>query len=78
MNELKKRYIKYFGVGSALPPKHIMKTLVEMRENGTYENKMEKMSLIFDRIKNEIEDATDEELTNDNIIFDINFDKEKD
>ena len=35
--EIIKKYIKYFGMNAPVPCFKIMKSLVEMKENGTYE-----------------------------------------
>ena len=35
--EIIKKYIKYFGMSEPVPRFKIMKSLVEMKENGTYE-----------------------------------------
>lgn len=77
MDELEKKYIELFGENSPIPPRHIMETLVEMKENGSYEEKMKKISENFDAIKNKIENITNEELTDNNIIFDVDFDDEE-
>ena len=76
MDELKKKYIKFFGEDSPIPPRHIMETLVEMKENGSYEEKMKKMAENFDEIKKRVENATNQKLTDKNIIFDVDFDDE--
>lgn len=77
MDELEKKYLKYFGEDSQIPPRHIMETLVEMKENGSYGNKMEIMFQNYDSIKKRIENVTNEELTDKNIFFEIDFNKEK-
>ena len=48
-----------------------METLVEMKENGSYEEKMKKMAENFDEIKKRVENATNQKLTDKNIIFDV-------
>ena len=50
-NELEKKYIKFFGSDAEKPPRHIMKTLVEMKENGTFEEKMKKVGENYEFIK---------------------------
>ena len=35
--EVISKYIKYFGMDAPVPPFETMKSLVEMKENGTYE-----------------------------------------
>ena len=76
MDELEKKYIKLFGEDSPIPPRHIMETLVEMKENGSYEEKMKKMAENCDEIKKRVENATNQKLTDKNIIFDVDFDDE--
>ena len=40
-NDLFKRYLKLFGNEPPFPPEHIMKTLVKMKEDGTFEKKLD-------------------------------------
>ena len=54
MDELKKILNLWRGL-SPIPPRHIMETLVEMKENGSYEEKMKKMAENFDEIKKRVE-----------------------
>ncbi len=77
MDQLEKKYFDLFGSDSPKPPRHIMKTLVEMRENGTFEDKMKKVEENYESIKKKIEDNTGEKLTKDHSMFDIDFEKEK-
>ena len=39
--DLFKRYLKLFGDEPPFPPEHIMKTLVKMKEDGTFEKKLD-------------------------------------
>ena len=43
MDKLEKKYFELFGSDFPKPPRHIMETLVEMKENGTFEEKMKKV-----------------------------------
>ena len=78
MDELKKKYLKLFGSDATIPPQHIMKTLIKMKQDGTFDNKMKAVSDNYEMIKNKIETETGEKLTKDHSIFEIDFDKEKD
>ncbi len=77
MDQLEKKYFELFGSDSPKPPRHIMKTLVEMKENGTFDEKMKKVEENYASIKKKIEDNTGEKLTKDHSMFDIDFEKEK-
>ena len=77
MDKLEKKYFELFGSDFPKPPRHIMETLVEMKENGTFEEKMKKVGENYEFIKKKIEDNTGEKLTKDHSMFDIDFEKEK-
>ena len=74
-NNLLNQYIKYFGKDATIPPEHIMKTLVEMKEKGTYDSNMKVIKKEFKSIKKKIEEKTGTKLDKDNPIFDVDFDK---
>ena len=78
MDELEKKYLKLFGSDAPIPPRHIMKTLVKMKQDGTFDNKMKAVADNYEMIKNKIETETGEKLTKDHSFFDIDFDKDKD
>ena len=78
MDELKKKYLELFGSDATIPPRHIMKTLVKMKQDGTFDNKMKAVSDNYEMIKNKIETETGEKLTKDHSVFKIDFDKAKD
>ena len=78
MDELEKKYLELFGSNAPIPPRHIMKTLVKMKQNGTFDNKMKAVADNYEMIKNKIETGTGEKLTKDHSVFEIDFDKEKD
>ena len=52
--DLFKRYLKLFGNEPPFPPEHIMKTLVKMKEDGTFEEKLNlvkgKRTKIYEKI----------------------------
>ena len=77
MDELEKKYLELFGSDAPIPPHHIMKTLVKMKQDGTFDNKMKAVADNYEMIKNKIETETVEKLTKDHSIFKIDFDKEK-
>ena len=78
MDKLEKKYQELFGSNAPIPPRHIMKTLVKMKQDGTFDNKMKAVADNYEMIKNKIETETSEKLTKDHSIFEIDFDKEKD
>ncbi|OUU18341.1 MAG: hypothetical protein CBB97_21090 [Candidatus Endolissoclinum sp. TMED37] len=75
--ELEKKYIKFFGVDAEKPPRHIMKTLVEMKENGTFEDKMKTIEKNYSSIKQKVEKSTGIKLSKDHPLFDIDFEKNR-
>ena len=68
-------YIKYFGDETPFPPEHIMKTLVEMKRDGIYNEKMEEFESFKDEVVGQIEDVSGEKLSLDHPLFDIDFSK---
>ena len=77
MDQLEKKYIKFFGEDAPKPPKHIMKTLVEMKEKGDFDEKMKVIEKNYDSIKEKIETKTGKKLSKNHPLFDIDFEKEK-
>ena len=75
--DLLKKYKMYFGDDAKIPPEHIMETLVEMKERGTYGSAMEKVALIYDDLDSKIEKATGQKITSDHSMFDINFNEDE-
>ena len=75
--DLFKRYLKLFGDNPPFPPEHIMKTLVNMKEDGTFK---EKLDLVKDnktkKIVNTIEKLSGEKMSLNHPFFDIDFDKD--
>mgnify|MGYP004163901511 CR=1 FL=1 len=74
-NELEKKYIKFFGADAEKPPKHIMKTLVEMKENGTFEDKIKIIEKNYSSIKQKVEKSTGIKISKDHPLLDIDFEK---
>jgi len=68
-NELFKKYVEHFGDEPPYPPEHIIKTLVEMKENGRYDEIMDKAPEITGMLEEEL----GEELTIDHPLFDVDF-----
>ena len=76
--QLFQRYLELFGKEPPFPPKHIMKSLVRMKEDGTFDEKLEILSgEKGQEIKNDIETKTGQKLSINHPIFDIDFDKEE-
>ena len=76
-NDLFKRYLKLFGDEPPFPPEHIMKTLVKMKEDGTFEKKLDLIK--GDKTKkivNTIEKISGEKMSLNHPFFDIDFDKD--
>ena len=75
--DLFKRYLKLFWDEPPFPPEHIMKTLVKMKEDGTFE---EKLNLVkgkrTKKIVNTIEKISGEKMSLKHPFFDIDFDKD--
>ena len=71
-------YINYFGDEPPFPPEHIMKTLVEMKRNGIYDEKMEEFESFKDEVVGQIEDVSGEKLSLDHPLFDIDFTEDRD
>ena len=75
--DLFKRYLKLFGDEPPLPPELIMKTLVKMKVDGTFEDKL---NLVkgnkTKKIVNTIEKISGEKMSLKHPFFDIDFDKD--
>ena len=71
--DLLERYIKYFGNTPPFPPEHIMETLVEMKEDGTYGDFMETIYPKLDEIEKKIEKISGEKMSLNHTFFDINY-----
>ena len=75
-DELLKKYQLLFGEDAPIPPEHIMKSLVEMRENGTFEKKMKAFEEIYPEAKEKFKEKFGIELGPDDPFFDIDFEKD--
>ncbi len=75
--ELLKKYKLLFGKNAPIPPDHIMKTLVEMKEDGSFQEKIEKIKEHYPEIKKKFKNEIGRDLTPDDPFFDIDFSKDK-
>ncbi len=72
--ELLKKYIYYFGDKPPLPPKHIMESLVRMKDDGTFDEKLKAVSSLRGEFKEKIEEVSREKMSINHPIFDKRFD----
>ena len=72
--ELLKKYIYYFGDKPPLPPKHIMESLVRMKDDGTFDEKLKAVSSIKGKLIDKIEEVSGEKTSIKHPIFDEKFD----
>ena len=68
--KLLKKYIHYFGDKPPFPPKHIMESLVRMKDDGTFDKKLNAISKIGDNVRAEIEEISQEKMSINHRIFD--------
>jgi len=61
--ELLKKYIYYFGDKPPFPPKHIMESLVRMKDVGTFDAKLKAVSSIRGELKDKIEETSGEKMS---------------
>ena len=73
--KLLEEYILLFGDEPPLPPVHIMKTLVDMKNTGTFDEKMEQIKPHLDSFGKTIEDVTGVEFSLEHPYFEIDFSK---
>ena len=73
--ELLKKYIHYFGDKPPFPPKHIMESLVRMKDDGTFDKKLKAVSQIGDKVRSEIETISKDHMTINHRFFDEKFNK---
>ena len=73
---LLKEYIEYFGDEPPFPPEHIMKTLVAMKRDGTFEEKIRAFKPFKDQIINELEETPGKGLPHDHPLFDKDFNED--
>ena len=55
--ELFKKYIHYFGDKPPFPPKHIMESLVRMKDDGTFDEKLKAVSSLRGELREKIEEV---------------------
>ena len=72
--ELLKKYIYYFGDKPPLPPKHIMESLVRMKDDGTFDEKLKAVSSLRGELREKIEEVSGEKMSINHPIFDEKFD----
>ena len=72
--KLFKKYIHYFGDKPPFPPKHIMESLVRMKDDGTFDEKLKAVSSIRGKFIDKIEEASGEKTSINHPIFDEKFD----
>ena len=70
-----KKYTYYFGNKPPFPPKHIMESLVRMKDDGTFDKKLKVASQIGDKVRNEIESISKDRMTINHRFFDEKFNK---
>ena len=68
--ELFQKFIHYFGDKPPFPPKHIMVSLVRMKDDGTFDKKLKAVSKIGDEVRDEIEEISEEKMSINHSIFD--------
>ena len=61
--KLLKKYIHYFGDKPPFPPKHIMESLVRMKDDGTFDAKLKAVSSIRGELKEKIEEASGQKMS---------------
>ena len=68
---LEKRYVNYFGDTPPFPPQHIMASLVQMKEDGSFEAKLEKIQPYLPMLREEIETFSGEAMSPFHSFFDV-------
>ena len=68
--ELFKKYIHYFGDKPPFPPKHIMESLVRMKDDGTFDEKLKAVSSLRGELREKIEEVSGEKMSINHSIFD--------
>jgi len=61
--ELLKKFIHYFGDKPPFPPKHIMESLVRMKDDETFDAKLKAVSSIRGELKDKIEETSGEKMS---------------
>jgi|TARA_Y100000294_G_scaffold167267_1_gene176260 hypothetical protein len=65
-------YVSFFGDEPPFPPPHIMKSLVDMKKDGTFDEKMKKKGQL-DKFFGIIEEVSGEKMSPEHPFFDIDF-----
>ena len=73
--ELLKKYIYYFGKKPPFPPKQIMESLVRMKDDVTFDEKLKAVSSFRGKLREKIEEVSREKISINHPIFDEKFDK---
>ena len=73
-DKLFKKYIHYFGGKPPFPPKHIMESLVRMKDDGTFDEKLKAVSSFRRELKEKIEEVSGEKVSINHPFFDEKFD----
>ena len=76
-SELLKKYKLLFGENAPIPPEHIMETLVEMKEDGSFSEKLKTIKENYPKIKKIYKEETGSDLKPDSPFFDIDFRNKK-
>ena len=71
--KLFKKYIHYFGDKPPFPPKHIMESLVRMKDDGTFDEKLKAVSSLRGELREKIEAVSGEKMSINHPIFDEKF-----
>jgi len=71
--KLLEEYIRLFGDEPPFPPVHIMETLVEMKSDGTLDEKMEQMRPHMDFIRKDMKEVSGEEMSLEHPFFDADL-----
>ena len=74
--KLLEKYIHYFGDKPPFPPKHIMESLVRMKDDGTFDEKLKAVSSFRGELKEKIEKVSGEKMSINHPFFDEDFNKE--
>ena len=72
--ELFEKYIHYFGDKPPFPPKYIMESLVRMKDDGTFDKKLKAVSSLRGKLKEKIEETSEEKMSINHPVFDRKFD----
>ena len=68
--KLLEKYIYYFGDKPPFPPKHIMESLVKMKDDGTFNEKLKAVSSLRAELREKIELASGEKMSINHSVFD--------